>query len=168
MIKLTSADFKITILMNHKELKLYQGGSKIQIKKHKYIILNEENQLWIGALGDQQSMCLNHDLCFCFCLPSSLPYVLCLFLCFLLSLFLLGLFISSLRQLAWDKRLCCCIIYNRFLPYQLSSRGVIVVMREEGLLPVPSLLSFPSPVFYSFRINSAGASKKTLRRHPFC
>jgi len=29
MIKLTSADFKITILMNHKELKLYQGGSKI-------------------------------------------------------------------------------------------------------------------------------------------
>ena len=42
-----------------------------------------KRQLWIGALGDQLSMCLN------------------------LELFLSG-FISSLPQLAWEKRLCCC------------------------------------------------------------
>jgi hypothetical protein len=52
-------------------------------------------------------MCLSHDLCFFFlCLPLTIPAILCLFV-FLLPLFLLG-FISSLPQLAWDKRLCCC------------------------------------------------------------
>jgi hypothetical protein len=45
------------------------------------------------VLGDLQSMCLKHDLFFFFCV-----------LVLLLPLFLVGL-ISSLPQLAWDKRL---------------------------------------------------------------
>jgi hypothetical protein len=48
------------------------------------------------------------NLCPYFCLPLSVPSVSCLFV-FLLSLFIFS-FISSLPQLAWDKRLCCCCI----------------------------------------------------------
>jgi hypothetical protein len=53
------------------------------------------------VLGDLQSMCLRHDLPFFFWAFVFLCFVL------LLSLFLVG-FISSLPQLAWDKRLSCC------------------------------------------------------------
>jgi hypothetical protein len=52
-------------------------------------------------LGDLQSMFLRHDLFFFFCAFVFLCFVL------LLPLFLVG-FISSLPQLAWDKRLSCC------------------------------------------------------------
>jgi hypothetical protein len=61
------------------------------------------------VLGDLQSMCLRHDLPFSFCASRFLCFVL------LLSLFLVG-FISSLPQLAWDKRLsCCCCLYTRII-----------------------------------------------------
>jgi hypothetical protein len=57
-------------------------------------------------------MCLRHDLPFSFCAFVFLCFVL------LLSLFLMG-FISSLPQLAWDKRLscCCCCTGVQFSTY---------------------------------------------------
>ena len=71
--------------------------------------ISPRNQLWIGALGDQQSMCLNRDLCFYSCLPLSLPSVF--LFCVSLILVSFGFISSGLAQ-----------------PNLLGTKGYVVVV----------------------------------------